>query len=61
MQHTLKEHRAAAKKWKNAEMKVDRNKLFKQYGVRWSVLLWLPYWDPTRFIMIDGMHNLLLG
>ena len=27
----------------------------------WSELLCLPYWDLTRFLAIDGMHNLLLG
>jgi hypothetical protein len=35
--------------------------VFKETGVRWSELLRLPYWDPTRFLAIDGMHNLLLG
>jgi hypothetical protein len=42
-------------------MKASRDKIFKQHGVRWSELLRLPYWDPTRFIVIDGMHNLFLG
>ncbi|KAG1844677.1 hypothetical protein F4604DRAFT_1596005 [Suillus subluteus] len=58
---TLGEHKAAAEEWKNAETKVERDKIFKQHGVRWSELLRLPYWDPTRFIMINGMHNLFLG
>ena len=35
--------------------------IFKETGVCWSKLLHLPYWDPTRFLAIDGMHNLLLG
>ena len=35
--------------------------IFKETGVRWSELLRLLYWDPTRFLAIDGMHNLLLG
>lgn len=30
-------------------------------GLRWSELLRLPYFDPTRFIVVDPMHNLLLG
>ena len=58
---TCQEHRAAAEEWKNAETKSDRDKIFKQHGVRWSELLRLPYWDPMRFIVIDGMHNLFLG
>ena len=32
-----------------------------KYGVRYSVLLCLPYFDPIRFTVIDVMHNLLLG
>jgi hypothetical protein len=30
-------------------------------GVKWSELLCLPYFDPTRFVVIDAMHNLFLG
>ncbi len=32
-----------------------------KYGVRYSVLLALPYFDPVRFTVIDPMHNLFLG
>jgi hypothetical protein len=58
---TLEQHKAAAEEWKNAETKSQRDKIFKQHGVRWSEMLRLPYWDPMRFIVIDGMHNLFLG
>ncbi|KAF8220225.1 hypothetical protein L208DRAFT_1335077, partial [Tricholoma matsutake] len=27
----------------------------------WSELLWLPYYDPTWFLVVDPMHNLFLG
>lgn len=30
-------------------------------GVRYSILLRLPYFDPVRFTAIDIMHNLFLG
>lgn len=30
-------------------------------GVRYSVLLSLPYFDPVRFTVVDIMHNLFLG
>ena len=36
-------------------------KFFAQTGVRWSELLCLPYFDPTRFVVIDTMHNLFLS
>jgi len=32
-----------------------------QTGVRWSQLLRLPYFDPSRFVIVDAMHNLFLG
>ena len=32
-----------------------------QYGVCYSVLLDLSYFDPIRFVSIDVMHNLYLG
>ena len=32
-----------------------------QHGVRYSILLALPYFDPIRFTAIDSMHNLFLG
>ncbi|KIK22681.1 hypothetical protein PISMIDRAFT_11400 [Pisolithus microcarpus 441] len=28
---------------------------------RWSELLRLPYWDPTRFVVVEAMHNFFLG
>ena len=30
-------------------------------GLRYSVLLSLPYFDPVQFTIIDPMHNLFLG
>lgn len=32
-----------------------------EYGLRYSKLLDLPYFDPIRFCLIDPMHNLFLG
>ena len=32
-----------------------------KYGVRCSVFLGLPYYDPIRFVAIDTKHNLFLG
>ena len=31
------------------------------FGVRYSVLLQLPYFDPVWYTVIDIMHNMLLG
>ena len=30
-------------------------------GLRYSILLSLPYFDPIQFTIIDPMHNLYLG
>ena len=32
-----------------------------RHGVRYSILLSLPYFDPVSFTAIDTMHNLFLG
>ena len=37
------------------------NKIFVSYGVRWSSLWRLPYWDPAHQLVVDFMHCLLLG
>lgn len=34
--------------------------MFKKYGIHWSELLELEYWDPATFVVIDGMHTLFL-
>jgi hypothetical protein len=47
--------------WLNAPSKATRTRIFKETGIRWSELLRLPYWDPTRNIVVDAMHNLFLG
>ena len=36
-------------------------RLESKYGVRYSVILDLPYFNPVRFTVVDPMHNLLLG
>lgn len=58
---TWKEHLDIATRWCNAKTEKERDTLFEKHGVRWSELLRLPYWDPTRFAVVDAMHNLFLG
>ena len=60
-QHTLEEYCDAATRWRDAETKKEQDRVFKETGIHWSELLRLPYWDPTCFLTIDGMHNLFLG
>ena len=58
---TAEEHRRHAKEWLDATSKSKRKALFKKHGVRWSELLRLSYWDPILWVVVDGMHTLLLG
>ncbi|EIW56992.1 uncharacterized protein TRAVEDRAFT_106431, partial [Trametes versicolor FP-101664 SS1] len=53
--------RRCAEEWKAAPSERRREQLFKISGIRYSTLLDLPYWRPTRYVVIDTMHNLFLG
>ncbi len=55
------EHVFHARQWRDAETKQARKDLLSVFGLRWSELLRLPYWDPTRYALLDAMHNLFLG
>jgi hypothetical protein len=50
-----------AQEWKDAVGLHHRNALFDKYGIHWTPLLHLPYWDPSEFVVVDSMHNLFLG
>jgi hypothetical protein len=54
------DHRRYAAAWRDAPTHEKRNDVFKAYGAKWSELLRLPYWDPTRFVIIDSMHAFYL-
>jgi hypothetical protein len=57
----VKQMRKHAEMWKNAKTVAEQGKIFDAYGVRWSELWRLPYWDPTRQLVVDSMHCLLEG
>lgn len=48
-------------KHKHAKTAAERAAVEKESGVRYTVLLTLPYYDTVRFCIVDPMHNLLLG
>jgi len=56
-----KTYLAMADAWRYAQNRTAQKKLWKQNGIRWSPLLELSYWDPTRCVALDAMHNLFLG
>lgn len=47
--------------WRDAPNQQAQDDAFKRHGIRYTELLRLPYWDPTRFVVVDPMHNLFLG
>lgn len=57
----LRSHCEAVKNIVRCKTKTNRERLEKEYGVRYSVLLELDYFDPIRMTVIDPMHNLFLG
>lgn len=53
--------REFAERWRDAETSFERERLFKSHGVRYSEMWRLPYWDPSRQLVIDPMHCILEG
>lgn len=54
-------HRADGKKYATLETEAARQKFAKEHAARWSEFSRLPYFDLVRMIVIDPVHNLLLG
>lgn len=57
----LESHRTYANLWRDAASKAIRDTLFNKYGVRWTEMLRLPYWNPIVYTIIDSMHLGYLG
>ncbi|KIK16136.1 hypothetical protein PISMIDRAFT_113905 [Pisolithus microcarpus 441] len=50
-----------AEQWRDATTLAECDRLFKEYGVCYSELWRLPYWDPSLQLVIDSMHCILEG
>ena len=57
----LKDHKEQGLNCKHASTLVEQHKIEREFGVRYTELLRLPYFDTIRFNVIDPMHNILLG
>ena len=55
------EHREIALKYVECNTQTDQRKIEREFGIRYTVLLELPYFNSSRMCTIDPMHNLLLG
>jgi Transposase family tnp2. len=53
--------RQQAEAWRDALTVTEQVKITAAHGVRWSELWRLPYWDPTRQLVVDPMHCLFEG
>ncbi|EPQ50209.1 hypothetical protein GLOTRDRAFT_24381, partial [Gloeophyllum trabeum ATCC 11539] len=53
--------RASALQWRDATNEETRKDIFDNYGVRWSELWRLPYWNITRQLAPEPMHALFSG
>lgn len=51
--------RIEAEKWRDTASESIRNDIFQKFGVRWSEMWRLPYWDPTAQLVTDPMHCML--
>ncbi|KAJ6458371.1 hypothetical protein C8R47DRAFT_995273 [Mycena vitilis] len=56
-----KEHRQRQQEYLKCKTAAARKAFVKMFATRWCQLSRLPYFDLCRMIVIDPMHNLLLG
>ncbi|OAD75513.1 hypothetical protein PHYBLDRAFT_64429 [Phycomyces blakesleeanus NRRL 1555(-)] len=54
-------NRVHAEKWNSVSIPSERQQLKIEYGVQWSQLYHLRYFDLVHGTIIDPMHNLFLG
>lgn len=57
----LSDHRKQGMNWKHAQTLKKQQDIERVYGIRFSELLRLPYYNSIRFSVVDPMHNVLLG
>ena len=54
-------HRSKALEHRQCNTQTKQKVIEREHGLRYSILLELPYFDAPRMCIIDPMHNLLLG
>ena len=55
------EIRNSAQLYLVSENEKERKETVTTTGIQWSELYHLPYFDPSRMVVVDCMHNLFLG
>ena len=54
-------YKVQAQQYMKARTKSAQKEIVSEYGIRFSILTHLPYFDIVRMHVVDPMHNLLLG
>ena len=57
----LNEQKITIVKMQKSIVTVQQQSIERELGIRYSVLVELPYFDAARMCVLDPMHNLLLG
>ena len=57
----IEAHREQVEQSKLATTKYGKEQIQQEFGIRYSQLLELPYFDVVRCHLVDPMHNLFLG
>ncbi|KIY61204.1 hypothetical protein CYLTODRAFT_325814, partial [Cylindrobasidium torrendii FP15055 ss-10] len=52
----MHDHRRHAEEWRTAASTAKAQECWDRNQVRWSELLRLPYFDPTKFTTLDDLH-----
>ena len=58
---TSEEHRRLGDNYRQLSTPTARKNFIKEHATHYSELSQLPYFDMVKQIVIDPMHNLLLG
>jgi hypothetical protein len=58
---TDRQHREAGERYANLTTNAAREEYVRLNAARWTEFARLPYFDLVRMVVIDPMHNLILG
>ena len=58
---TRSQHEDIARRWLNASTKTEQKTIFTTYGIRWSSLFGLTYYDPSLSAILEAVHVVFLG
>lgn len=52
----LDDHNRRSIRWRDAGSQEEQIRVANTYGLRWSPMSLLPYWNPFRQVGVDGLH-----